>query len=115
MLILQSFIAHSIDGAGWIQRKFGVHSLNGRHDELTAAVYLQVSIISQALIFVTRSMSWSFLERPGVLLMSAFWIAQLVRDLLPVKHKTYLVSRSNHDHSELPCQIVTFCNICRSH
>ncbi|BBN05364.1 hypothetical protein Mp_3g12450 [Marchantia polymorpha subsp. ruderalis] len=72
------------DKTDFFERKFGVHSLNGRHDELTAAVYLQVSIISQALIFVTRSMSWSFLERPGVLLMSAFWIAQLVATFIAV-------------------------------
>ncbi|KAJ6679311.1 CALCIUM-TRANSPORTING ATPASE [Salix purpurea] len=31
-----------------------------------------------ALIFVTRSRSWSFLERPGLLLVSAFIIAQLI-------------------------------------
>lgn len=47
-------------------------------EELTAALYLQVSIISQALIFVTRSRSWSFVERPGYMLLSAFFIAQLV-------------------------------------
>lgn len=46
---------------------------------MMAALYLQVSIISQALIFVTRSRSWSFVERPGLLLMTAFLIAQLVR------------------------------------
>lgn len=45
---------------------------------MTAAVYLQVSIISQALIFVTRSRSWSFLERPGFFLLFAFIVAQLV-------------------------------------
>ncbi|KAG6557065.1 hypothetical protein Mapa_000991 [Marchantia paleacea] len=72
------------DKTDFFESKFGVHSLNGRHDELTAAVYLQVSIISQALIFVTRSMSWSFLERPGVLLVSAFWIAQLVATFIAV-------------------------------
>lgn len=43
-----------------------------------AALYLQVSIISQALIFVTRSRSWSFVERPGFLLIIAFILAQLV-------------------------------------
>lgn len=43
-----------------------------------AALYLQVSIISQALIFVTRSRSWSYVERPGLLLLGAFMIAQLV-------------------------------------
>lgn len=50
--------------------------LNGR---LASALYLQVSTISQALIFVTRSRGWSFRERPGLLLVGAFIIAQLVR------------------------------------
>jgi len=50
-------------------------------EQLASAVYLQVSTISQALIFVTRSRSWSFLERPGLLLVSAFIIAQLVWDM----------------------------------
>ncbi|XP_013601170.1 PREDICTED: ATPase 1, plasma membrane-type-like [Brassica oleracea var. oleracea] len=53
-------------------------SIRDNNDELMGAVYLQVSIISQALIFVTRSRSWSFVERPGALLMIAFVIAQLV-------------------------------------
>lgn len=48
-------------------------------EEMMAALYLQVSIISQALIFVTRSRSWSYMERPGLLLVGAFIIAQLVR------------------------------------
>lgn len=48
-------------------------------EEISSAIYLQVSIISQALIFVTRSQSWSFMERPGALLMCAFVVAQLVR------------------------------------
>lgn len=46
--------------------------------KLASAIYLQVSIISQALIFVTRSRSWSFIERPGLLLVAAFLAAQLV-------------------------------------
>ncbi|XP_017974091.1 PREDICTED: plasma membrane ATPase 1 isoform X1 [Theobroma cacao] len=46
--------------------------------QLASAVYLQVSTISQALIFVTRSQGWSFMERPGLLLVTAFIIAQLV-------------------------------------
>ena len=49
--------------------------------EMMAALYLQVSIVSQALIFVTRSRSWSYVERPGLLLVGAFLIAQLVRIL----------------------------------
>lgn len=64
------------------QRIFGVPTLEkAAHDDyrkLASAVYLQVSIISQALIFVTRSRSWSFVERPGLLLVAAFIIAQLV-------------------------------------
>ncbi|KAF5948608.1 hypothetical protein HYC85_014565 [Camellia sinensis] len=44
---------------------------------MMAALYLQVSIVSQALIFVTRSRSWSFAERPGLLLLFGFVAAQL--------------------------------------
>uniref|UniRef100_A0A0D3B8H3 Vesicle-fusing ATPase n=1 Tax=Brassica oleracea var. oleracea TaxID=109376 RepID=A0A0D3B8H3_BRAOL len=61
--------------------KFGVRSIRDNNDELMFAVYLQVSNISQALIFVTRSRSWSFVERPGALLMIAFIIAQLVKGI----------------------------------
>ncbi|CAN6450935.1 unnamed protein product [Victoria cruziana] len=64
--------------------KFGVRSLRNSEDEMMAALYLQVSIVSQALIFVTRSRSWSFVERPGLLLVSAFVIAQLVATLIAV-------------------------------
>ncbi|PIA28686.1 hypothetical protein AQUCO_06700009v1 [Aquilegia coerulea] len=46
--------------------------------QLASAVYLQVSVISQALIFVTRSTGWSYTERPGLLLVIAFIIAQLI-------------------------------------
>lgn len=60
------------------QRKFGLESIKNNTNKETAAIYLQVSIISQALIFVTRSRSWSFVERPGALLMVAFVIAQTV-------------------------------------
>ena len=49
-----------------------------RHGQMMAALYLQVSVISQALIFVTRSRSWSYVERPGLLLFAAFLGAQLV-------------------------------------
>ncbi|KAL0377506.1 UNVERIFIED_CONTAM: Plasma membrane ATPase 1 [Sesamum radiatum] len=65
-----------------LQRIFGVESLektvNPDFRKLASAIYLQVSIISQALIFVTRSRSWSFVERPGLLLVGAFLIAQLI-------------------------------------
>ncbi|KAL0429748.1 UNVERIFIED_CONTAM: Plasma membrane ATPase 4 [Sesamum radiatum] len=52
--------------------------------ELNSAVYLQVSIVSQALIFVTRSRSWSYVERPGLLLVAAFLIAQLLATFIAV-------------------------------
>ncbi|KAI0504661.1 hypothetical protein KFK09_015613 [Dendrobium nobile] len=64
--------------------KFGVRSLRYSTDEMMAALYLQVSIVSQALIFVTRSRSWCFVERPGLLLMGAFAIAQLVATFIAV-------------------------------
>ncbi|XP_020102926.1 plasma membrane ATPase-like [Ananas comosus] len=64
--------------------KFNVRSLRHSEDEMMAALYLQVSIISQALIFVTRSRSWCFVERPGLLLISAFIIAQLVATVIAV-------------------------------
>jgi hypothetical protein len=68
-----------------LQRVFGVESLEKTAQDdfqkLASAVYLQVSTISQALIFVTRSRSWSFMERPGFLLVFAFLVAQLVSDL----------------------------------
>lgn len=62
-----------------VQDKFGVKSIRDRPDEMTAALYLQVSIVIQALIFVNRSRSWSYVEHPGLLLVSAFAVAQLVR------------------------------------
>ncbi|KAI4316224.1 hypothetical protein L6164_024223 [Bauhinia variegata] len=64
--------------------KFNVRKIRDNEHEMMAALYLQVSIISQALIFVTRSRSWSYVERPGLLLLSAFMIAQLVATLIAV-------------------------------
>ena len=55
-----------------------MRSIKSSQSQLTSAIYLQVSIVSQALIFVTRSNGWSFMERPGMLLFIAFIIAQLV-------------------------------------
>jgi H+-transporting ATPase len=60
------------------QNTFGVRSLHGSRDEMMSALYLQVSIISQALIFVTRSRGLCFTERPGFLLCVAFVVAQIV-------------------------------------
>ncbi|KAF6174973.1 hypothetical protein GIB67_026461 [Kingdonia uniflora] len=68
----------------FFETHFGVRSLSSNSEEISSAIYLQISIISQALIFVTRSQSWSFMERPGALLMMAFVVAQLVATLIAV-------------------------------
>lgn len=73
-----------VNDTNFFEDHFGVSSLSGNTQKISSAVYLQVSIISQALIFVTRSQSWSFLERPGILLMCAFVVAQLVATLIAV-------------------------------
>ncbi|KAK3128537.1 hypothetical protein QOZ80_6BG0463170 [Eleusine coracana subsp. coracana] len=75
------YLAHDTD---FFTDVFGVQSIKENDRELMAALYLQVSIISQALIFVTRSRSWSFVERPGFLLLIAFFAAQLVATSIAV-------------------------------
>ncbi|KAI4329008.1 hypothetical protein L6164_021315 [Bauhinia variegata] len=74
----------TIVGTTFFETHFGVTSLSSNSEKVSSAIYLQVSIISQALIFVTRSRGWSFMERPGVLLMCAFVVAQLVATLIAV-------------------------------
>ncbi|KAL0644707.1 hypothetical protein Bca4012_042997 [Brassica carinata] len=74
MSVIFFWVIHKTD---FCSDKFGVRSIRDNNDELMSVVYLQVSIISQALIFVTRSRSWSFVERPGALLMIAF-VATLI-------------------------------------
>ncbi|XP_021758477.1 ATPase 4, plasma membrane-type [Chenopodium quinoa] len=85
MTVIFFWAAYKTD---FFPRTFGVPTLEKTaHDDyrkLASAIYLQVSIISQALIFVTRSRSWSFVERPGLLLVSAFIIAQLIATLIAV-------------------------------
>ncbi|KAJ8432701.1 hypothetical protein Cgig2_014436 [Carnegiea gigantea] len=85
MTVIFFWAAYKTD---FFPRTFRVSSLEKTaHDDyrkLASAVYLQVSIISQALIFVTRSRSWSFIERPGLLLVTAFVIAQLIATLIAV-------------------------------
>ncbi|EMD32183.1 ATPase [Gelatoporia subvermispora B] len=69
--------------------KFGVTLTNGatmaidhNDPQLHMIVYLQVAIISQALIFVTRSHGFFFMERPSFALFFAFCIAQLVSSII---------------------------------
>ncbi|CAN6573128.1 unnamed protein product [Malus baccata var. baccata] len=81
MTVVFFWAAH---GSDFFTENFGVRSIRGNFPELTAAIYLQVSIISQALIFVTRSRSWSYVERPGFFLLGAFVIAQLIATIIAV-------------------------------
>lgn len=70
----------------FFQNKFGVslttNPVQANDDQLHAIVYLQVAIISQALIFVTRSHGFFFMERPSFALMGAFCVAQLVSSII---------------------------------
>ena len=72
----------------FFQSKFGV-SLENRpgtplaNDRMLHMItYLQVAIISQALIFVTRSHGFFFMERPSAALFCAFCVAQLVSSII---------------------------------
>lgn len=51
---------------------------------LNSIIYLQVSTISQALIFITRSHNFFFLERPSFMLVGAFITAQLIATFIAV-------------------------------
>jgi H+-transporting ATPase len=71
----------------FFQDKFGVEFSTPppiAHDDpqLHMITYLQVAIISQALIFVTRSHGFCFMERPSFALMGAFAVAQLVSSII---------------------------------
>ncbi|CAF4876145.1 unnamed protein product [Rotaria sp. Silwood1] len=54
------------------------------HAYLHSIIYLQVSSISQGLIFITRSNGFCFTERPTLLLIAAFIITQLCATLIAV-------------------------------
>jgi H+-transporting ATPase len=63
--------------------KFGVNNIVDANDyELHMIIYLQVAQISQALIFITRSHGWFFMERPSVALFCAFLLAQLISSII---------------------------------
>ncbi|EAU89252.1 plasma membrane H(+)-ATPase 1 [Coprinopsis cinerea okayama7 len=76
----------------FFERKFGVTlndpsrnngTLIDKNDpQLHMIAYLQVAIISQALIFVTRAHSFFFMERPSFALLGAFAVAQLVSSII---------------------------------
>eukprot|EP01134_Creolimax_fragrantissima_P006719 CFRG6719T1 len=53
-----------------------------RQSRLRALMYVQVSISGMALIFVTRTSKFSWLDRPGLLPMIAFVCSQIVSSLI---------------------------------
>ncbi|KAG7094907.1 hypothetical protein E1B28_005713 [Marasmius oreades] len=70
----------------FFQDKFGVsletNPVVANDRQFHMVIYLQVAIISQALIFVTRSHGFFFMERPSFALMGAFCIAQLISSII---------------------------------
>jgi H+-transporting ATPase len=70
----------------FFQDKFGVtlqtFPVQANDRELHMLIYLQVAIISQALIFVTRSHGFFFMERPSTALLCAFALAQLISSII---------------------------------
>ncbi|KAH7927023.1 putative plasmamembrane-ATPase, partial [Leucogyrophana mollusca] len=74
--------------ASFFYDKFGVEFTSGtgypsaNDHQLHMIVYLQVAIVSQALIFVTRSHGFFFMERPSFALLGAFCIVQLVSSII---------------------------------
>ena len=74
----------------FFQDHFGVNTFETttdggyQHGRLHAMIYLQVSSISQGLIFVTRARGFCFTERPTILLIAAFVITQLCATLIAV-------------------------------
>nr|GLL20188.1 plasma membrane ATPase 4 isoform X1 [Ipomoea trifida] len=110
MTVVFFWIMHDTD---FFSDKFGVRSIRHNDEQMMAALYLQVSTVSQALIFVTRSRSWSFVERPGLLLVTAFVIAQLfaIRYILSGKawvsmleNKTAFTTKKDYGKEEREAQ-----------
>ncbi|WWC88357.1 plasma-membrane proton-efflux P-type ATPase [Kwoniella dendrophila CBS 6074] len=67
----------------FFENKFSVEAIKEVNDPRGhMVIYLQVAIISQALIFVTRSHGPSWTERPSIALMLAFCLAQLISSII---------------------------------
>ncbi|PLW15227.1 hypothetical protein PCANC_11524 [Puccinia coronata f. sp. avenae] len=63
--------------------RFGVDQIVDINDyKLHMIIYLQVAQISQALIFITRSHGFFFMERPSFALLGAFCLAQLISSII---------------------------------
>jgi len=79
-LVLETLVLFALAKNTTFWGYFALHQLND--NELRALVYLNVSISGAAVIFVTRAQKWSYLERPGVLLMCAFVVSQVAATLI---------------------------------
>ncbi|CAF4146050.1 unnamed protein product [Adineta steineri] len=83
------FFAIVVD-TSFFQDHFGVDTIEQTpdggysHQHLHAMIYLQVSSISQGLIFITRSRGFCFTERPTILLIAAFVLTQLITTFIAV-------------------------------
>ncbi|CAF4339194.1 unnamed protein product, partial [Rotaria sordida] len=51
---------------------------------LNSIIYLQSSVMSQASIFITRSRTFFFLDRPSFMLIFAFTVAQIIATVIAV-------------------------------
>ncbi|XP_037442163.1 plasma membrane ATPase-like [Triticum dicoccoides] len=77
LAVLTVVFFFAMTSTDFFSEKFHVRSLRSNKDAMMSALYLQVSIISQALILVTRSHRWCFQERPGLWLCFAFVVAHI--------------------------------------
>ncbi|KAK7304777.1 hypothetical protein VNO77_42664 [Canavalia gladiata] len=84
MAIMTAVFFYIIHDTNFFSNTFDVRTISESEEQLNSALYLQVSTISQALIFVTRSRSWSYFERPGTMLIVAFIAAQMVATVIAV-------------------------------
>jgi H+-transporting ATPase len=75
-----------IKETSFFQDTFGVQlssfPVDSNDPQLHMVIYLQVAIISQALIFTTRAHGFFFMERPSTALIVAFCIAQLISSII---------------------------------
>ncbi|XBI85967.1 hypothetical protein VPH35_094004 [Triticum aestivum] len=79
LAVLTVVFFFAMTSTDFFSEKFHVRSLRSNKDAMMSALYLQVSIISQALILVTRSRRWCFQERPGLWLCFAFVVAHILQ------------------------------------
>lgn len=84
VIIYTEFFESHFGGLPIITNPEGIVEKYVNHGVYHSIIYLQVSTISQALIFITRSQGWFFTERPSVLLVCAFVFAQLIATFISV-------------------------------